>query len=102
MTSQDFPSCCAITLLTDFGNTETALDTTHYTKDEVDWFLKEKIKQNWTNTGLMAVLNSDQHKSLISVFRKNGFKQKSKFYFSGHKQHIYVMLRLTKKNDNKK
>lgn len=102
MEKNDFPSCCGIHILSQFGNTITARETRGFTNEQIDRFLKEQIRQNYGNQALMAVLNSDQHKKMIKVFNKNGFRQIKRFYYQGHDRDLFILLRLTTENTFKK
>lgn len=95
MRTENFPSCCGLTLLTQFGNTNAALDSNNYSVEEVDAFLKQN---NYWNTGVMATLNTPQYKKLSQVFLDNGFKLISQFYYGGHGNDIYILLKTTEKN----
>ena len=100
MIYSQFPTCCAIDLFREFGNTASAFDKTNYSKKQVDEFLSNYVRDY--GTAGMVVLNSDQYKKLKSVFHKHGFKCIKSFYYSGHNKNIHIMLRLTEKNNFKK
>lgn len=94
MTSQQLPDCCTITLLSEFGNTDTAHDDTEYSTEEVDTFLKNAIIVNqYRKNILMAVINEDQYKKLYKTFKTNGFKTARKSYTPGHGNVIYILTR---------
>ena len=89
MEATEFPKCCGLEILTDFGNTDTALNKTAYTDKEVENFLKTRP---YLTT--IVALNSDQYNKLKKVFWKNGYKQISKFHHTGHGKNIHLMLKI--------
>lgn len=92
MKVSDFPFCCGIKLLTNFGNTNTAMDSTAYSKKDVEEWLdnRDYYKRNLK----MIAINSDQVKKLgLRIFKKRGFKLVHKFHYSGHGNNIYILIK---------
>lgn len=104
MQSGDLRTCCGITLLSEFGNTATAIVRTKFTPKEVEDYLKSQEKTArmlWKST-LMASLNDEQKQVLGHIFKKLGWRVVSKAYHPVHQQHLYVLIKNLKFNEPKK
>ena len=98
MRSRDFPSCCAINLMTDFGYTRTAYYTKEHSKEEIQEFIKDSMRLN--RRIHMIVLNSEQLKKIgRKTFTELGFKIQLLGLYTGHMNKIYL---LTKHPDDNK
>lgn len=87
MKVKDFPLCCGIKVLVDFGHTRCTegdnrllqpIDVDFYkpTDEEINGFLKEKINfyKQYGYAALMVVLNKEQKAVIEKCFLDNGFK----------------------------
>lgn len=91
----EFPQCCGIKLLTDFGNTPHARDENKYTPDQADKFIKTAINNaRFENLSMvMITLNNDQMKVFKSVIKENGFKTVCKNFHENHNSTIFVLVK---------
>jgi hypothetical protein len=89
----DYPSCCGLYILKDFGNTNAAIDSTNYTEEEIDAYLKQ---YRLNHTGQMVALNSVQIQKIGHIFLANDFVELDKFHYIGHGNDIHILLRKPK------
>lgn len=99
MKIEKFPYCCGITVISDFGYSNTAYDSTEEggknrktPEKEITAYLKEKIKA-WKIIGMLLVaLDTRQVKVVEPLLLKEGFKKISKQYngTSGIYVHLYL------------
>lgn len=86
MNIEDFPLCCGIKVITDFGHTGcTEGDNRDYHEGDDEWYAPDEdeiegyitrrieIYKNNGNSMLMAVLNNDQKPIVGPVLEKHGF-----------------------------
>lgn len=101
MTTAAFPFCCGISIIADFGNTNHALNSKKYTKEEVENFLESRAEFGSYGGGAfkMIVLNDDQNKLFKGLMKKYGFRCIAKNYHSSHDSEIFIYI---KKNPKKK
>lgn len=98
MRVSNFPNCCALRLLSEFGNTSAAMDSTEYTVEQVSEFLK---LNSASYMGNMAVLNSEQYEKLHTAFEEHGYKNVKTFYYSGHGNNIHILVKTNPVNEIK-
>jgi len=98
MTFNELPSCCGIRLHTGFGNTSATLSA-DVTPEQVDEYLK---KSTSSIQGNMAVLNTEQIAILGQTFKDNGFEVIKEFYYNGHGNNIYILMKLHEVNNKPK
>lgn len=90
MKLQAFPNCCGINLLSSFGNTKTAHDTTAYTKEEVKTFILDNRK--YSQSIQLIVLNEQQLKTLTrKLFKDLKFKISRPMYYPGHGNNLFIL-----------
>lgn len=94
MRSREFPTCCGINLLTEFGNTSTAINDTNYTVEQVDAFLK-KHNTPYNKALNMIVLNNEQREKLKKVLYDNGYRltRLKGYYHPAHQTEIFIYIR---------
>lgn len=91
----DYPGCCGIYILKDFGNTPNSLIQKKYTEQEVDDFLKNSIKIGLGAkiSMLIASIDGYQMKKFKKVFKENGFIVRNKNKHFNHNSTIYVLVK---------
>lgn len=94
----NFPDCCGIDILSSFGNTNTAINRTEYTREEVREFLKESAKNEvfgWSkqNAFEIVTLNGDQFDKIGDVFIDEGFEVVGKNEHIKHNSIIYILIK---------
>jgi len=91
MKNEQFPSCCAINLLTGFGRTNTSFFSDSTEEEMID-FIQEQ-RQNYHEGKIqMIVLNEIQLASIgRKMFLKLGFRIRCLGLYTGHGNKIYVL-----------
>ena len=94
MKTQDFPNCCGIELLSQFGNTYTTIDTTPYTKEQVaDYIINNRKIDYGLNRLQMIILNDDQINKLTKqLFIDLNFKIIELGRYPGHGSDLYMLI----------
>lgn len=96
-------NCCGIQVLSGFGNTNTSLDSTNYTKKEIIDFILESRKTNflYRNKRIQLItLNEEQlNKITPEVFIELGFEISKPMLYKEHSNNIYILT--YSPNDNK-
>lgn len=91
MKNENFPSCCAIQLLTGFGRTHTSFSSDSTNEEIIEFITKERI-DDYSKRIQMIVLNEVQLNSIgRKLFLKLGFKIKCLGLYTGHGNKIYMM-----------
>lgn len=95
MRSANLPQCCGIVLVSDFGNTQHALNSYKYNCEQVSNFLDNEIKfaRSGRQSMVMATLNDEQMETIGSVFRKKGFRRVANNFHKNHNSTIYVLVK---------
>lgn len=100
MDRRDIPKCCALTLITNFGNTNAAVDSTPYTKKEIKDFLKEDQKKKYDKTIRVIFLNEEQlNKIGKELFEKLDYTIVELGYYPGHGNNIFMLTYNPNKED---
>lgn len=99
MEFNDLPTCCGIRLHTGFSNTLAAMDRNNYTPEEVKEYLRTSISNYQAN---MVTLNTEQMAVLGDTFKENGFEVVKEFYYAGHGNNIYVLMKVHEINNKPK
>lgn len=93
-----FPDCCGINILSQFGNTLTAMDRTEYTKEDVRDFLKKQAKNevfgfSQQNAFEIVTLNNEQFNKIGDIFIEEGFEVIAQNEHIKHNSIIYILLK---------
>jgi len=93
-----FPVCCGATILTGFGNTDTAIDNRRYTTEEIDNYVKRTVSDYRNTSLLFAILNQEQKPIVGPILKKYGFRcVVSDAYHGAHDSYLSTYI---KRNDN--
>lgn len=103
MHTQDFPNCCGIMIISDFGWTKVTggdygvlgSDNDPWrksppTKEQIEEFVKDCLYDFRDYAILMVALNEDQNTELGPIFKKLGFKMVSQGLNSHHDSQIFL------------
>lgn len=91
MKNEQFPSCCAINLLTGFGRTHTSFSLDSTEQEMID-FIQQHRKNYYEGKIQMIVLNEVQLASIgRKMFLKLGFRIRCLGLYTGHGNKIYVL-----------
>lgn len=101
MKSTPFPDCCGVKILSQFGNTFTAIDTSSYKEEEIRDFLKEQARNEvfgWSehNAFQIVTLNNEQFDKISYIFIEEGFEVIAKNPHIKHNSIIYILLKTLK------
>jgi hypothetical protein len=104
MQAQAFPNCCGIEIVSQFGNTNIAIDRTEYTRDDIKKFLKdrENIQKDinpftgGNNVFIMATLNNEQFDKIGDIFIEEGYEVLAKNEHIKHNSIIYILVKALK------
>jgi hypothetical protein len=93
MKSQEFPQCCGMKILSEFGHTTTAVVTTKYTRDEIKEFIVNDRGVSFTRSTIQVIsLNEQQLKSIgRDLFVELGFKISEPMYYPGHGNNLFIL-----------
>lgn len=92
MNRLEFPSCCAIELLTDLGRTVTSMAGNSTNEEIIDFILNQR-EYNYAGKIQMIVLNEVQLNSIgEELFLNLGFKITCIGLYTGHGNKIYTLI----------
>ena len=95
MRSLEFPGCCGIGILCDFGHTRFTTKLHTPTLEEIEEFLKRRVemykKQKYSM--LIATLNDEQYAVMGDLFKKKGFHIKCRNPHEYHNTEIIVLIK---------
>jgi len=99
MKRQIMLNCCAVSLLYEFGNTYTALDTTKYSNQEIKDFI-ESSRNSYSKDKIEVIFLNDEQLDNIgkNLFIELGYKITKLGLYPGHGSIIYLLTY----NPNKK
>jgi len=102
MQSNEFPYCCGIKIFSNFGNTNTALDQTKYTIEQIKEFLNTNERWYSEKALLLISINQDQYKIMKDILKEREYKLYSRSYHPNHNSYIYLFGKKNFKNGRKK
>lgn len=87
-----FPTCCGINILSGFGNTSTAMDTTKYSIEDIDKFVLQGTinSKGYGKSITLIAINEEQRAIMRGCLRKRGYKRLMKAYHPNHNSVIYL------------
>jgi hypothetical protein len=91
MKTSSYPHCCGVDILSQFGNTVTAVDSTKYTKEEIKKYILEN-RSEYNKKIEIVILNEEQIENIgKDLFVELEFKISEPMYYPGHGNNLFIL-----------